>query len=209
MAMENQIRAILFDLGGVLVELSGIPTLLSWIGNRMTPEELWVTWLSSSVVRSFETGQLHPEVFAERLIEELALPVAAEEFLREFTYWPKRLFPGALQLVQRIPPRYVRATLCNTNALHWPRLMDDMKLATVFDRHFASHLINRIKPDEDAFQHVIEALGYPASEVLFLDDNKLNVDAAKMIGMKAVQVKGIGEAQKALLEAGIIGTNPA
>jgi glucose-1-phosphatase len=201
---EDQISAILFDLGGVLVELTGVPILLSWIGNRMTPEDLWSMWLSSPVVRSFETGQLDPAVFANELIKEMALPVSAEEFLREFTSWPKALFPGALQLVRRIPRKYVRATLCNTNAVHWPRLMGEMKLADAFDHHFASHLIGRIKPDEDAFQYVIEAMGRRATEILFLDDNKLNVEAAKRAGMKAARVRGAEEAEEVLSELRIV-----
>ena len=196
--------AILFDLGGVLVELTGVPILLSWIGNRMTPEDLWSMWLSSPIVRSFETGQLDPAVFANELIMEMALPVSAEEFLREFTSWPKGLFPGALQLVRRIPRMYVRATLSNSNAMHWPRLMEEMRLGDVFDYHFASHLIGRIKPDEDAFQYVIETMGRSATEILFLDDNKLNVEAAKRAGMKAAQVRGAEEAEAVLSELRII-----
>src|SRR5215475_13616247 len=191
---EDQISAILFDLGGVLVELTGVPILLSWIGNRMTPEDLWSMWLSSPVVRSFETGRLDPAVFANELVKEMDLPVSAEEFLKEFASWPKGLFPGALQLVRRIPRNYVRATLSNANSMHWPLLMDEMRLGDVFDHYFASHLIGRIKPDEDAFQYVIETLGRKAEEILFLDDNHLNVEAAKRTGMKAVQVRGAEEA---------------
>jgi glucose-1-phosphatase len=52
--------------------------------------------------------------------------------------------------------------------------MERMKLADAFDRHFASHLTGRIKPDEDAFQHVTVALNCTVEEVLFLDDNQLN-----------------------------------
>jgi putative hydrolase of the HAD superfamily len=161
-------------------------------------------WLSSPAVRSFETGRLDPAVFANELIKEMALPVSAEEFLREFTSWPRGLFPGALQLVRRIPRKYVRATLCNTNAVHWPRLMGEMRLADAFDHHFASHLIGRIKPDEDAFQFVIETMGRGATEILFLDDNKQNVEAAKRVGMKAAQVKGAEEAEEVLSELRIL-----
>ncbi|MBO0859679.1 MAG: HAD-IA family hydrolase [Chloracidobacterium sp.] len=200
----NQISVILFDLGGVLVQLKGIPTLLSWVGDRMTLEEMWASWLSSPAVRSFETGQMDPEVFANELIGEMDLPVKAEEFLEEFASWPNDLFPGALQLVGRIPRNYVRATLSNTNSMHWPRLMDEMRLGDVFDYYFASHLIGRIKPDEDAFQYVIEALERSPAEILFLDDNHLNVEAAKRTGMKAVQVKGTEEAGEVLSELRVI-----
>jgi len=40
--------------------------------------------------------------------------------------------------------------------------------------------------------------------VLFLDDNTLNVEAARRFGMQAVRVQGISETRGALIERGII-----
>ena len=201
---DRPIRVVLFDIGGVLVELSGVPKLLAWMGNRVSPEELWKIWLTSPVVRAFETGRTTPEVFADRLIAEMALPVERDELLREFTSWTLGVFPGALDLVGRIPRRYTRATLCNTNALHWPRLMLEMHLAGAFDHHFASHLMGKIKPDEEVFQHVTDTLRCAAEEVLFLDDNQLNVAGAQRAGMRAVQVRGIAAAERILQETGVL-----
>jgi glucose-1-phosphatase len=59
-----------------------------------------------------------------------------------------------------------------------------------FDHHFASHLTGKIKPDEEAFQQVLTALGCEGSETLLLDDNQLNVAAANRVGMIAYQVRG-------------------
>ncbi len=203
---QNHISVVLFDLGGVLVELAGVPTMLAWMNNRISPEELRTMWLRSPAVREFETGRATPEAFASGLIAEMALPVSGEKLLLEFTLWPRGLFPGALELVDRIPPAYTRATLSNSNALHWPRLMNDLQLAGAFDHHFASHQIRKIKPDQEAFRHVTDTLGCAAEEVLFLDDNELNVETARSLGMKAVQVKGVAAAEQVLLETGVIKT---
>jgi glucose-1-phosphatase len=200
----SQIRVVLFDLGGVLVELAGVPTVLKWMDNRISPEELWKMWLQSPAVRAFETGRTDAGSFADDLIAEMALPVVREKLIEEFKLWPRGLFPGALEMVKHIPPRYTRATLSNSNALHWPRLMKELQLAEAFDQHFASHLIGKIKPDEEAFHHVTHSLRCAAEEILFLDDNKLNVDAAARVGMKAIQVKGVAAAERALREAGVI-----
>jgi FMN phosphatase YigB (HAD superfamily) len=200
----KQIRVVLFDLGGVLVELAGVPTMLGWMDNRVSPEELWKMWLRSPAVRAFETGRTDAASFADDLIAEMALPVARQKLIEEFTFWPRGLFPGALELVKQIPRRYTRATLSNSNSVHWPRLMKELQLAEAFDQHFASHLIGKIKPDEQAFRHVTRALRCAAEEILFLDDNKLNVEAAAGVGMKAIQVQGIAAAEKALREAGVI-----
>lgn len=204
---NNQIRVVLFDVGGVLVELSGVPVMIQWMGTQISPEEIIHMWLTSPVVRAFETGQITADEFGEHLIDEMMLPVGREQLLEEFARWPRALFPGALDLVNRIPRRYTRATLSNTNALHWPRLMNDMGLETAFDLHFASYLTGKIKPDEEAFHQVADQLGCRTDEVLFLDDSQLNVEAARSTGMKAVQVKGTAEAEQALTDLGLLTTD--
>jgi FMN phosphatase YigB (HAD superfamily) len=201
---HSRIRVVLFDLGGVLVELGGVSTVISWMASPVSTEELFRMWLTSPAVRAFETGRMEPELFADRLIVEMSLQVQRDALLREFTRWPVGTFPGSLELLARIPRRYTRATLSNTNAVHWPQVMERMKLADAFDHHFASHLTGKIKPDDEAFHHVTAALDCAAEEVLFLDDNQLNVDAAKKCGMHAVRVKGVPAAERALLEFRVI-----
>ena len=155
----NEIRVILFDVGGVLVELSGLAMLLSWLGHRVTAEQVRTFWLTSPIVRSFETGKMQPAAFAEQMISELSLQVGSEEFLTELYIRSQRILPGAVELVRRVPRYYVRATLCNTNALQWQSLIEQRDLIGAFDYHFASHLTGKIKPDEEAFQHVLTTLG--------------------------------------------------
>lgn len=202
--VAGEIEVVLFDLGGVLVELHGLPTMLAWLDNRLSAEDLWKLWLSSPVVRQFETGRAAPDEFADQIIREMSLPVGKEEFLSTFTSWVSGLYPGALELVGSVPARFTRATLCNTSVLHWPRLMKELELEQAFHHHFASHLTGRIKPDPDAFQHVLETLDCKSSSVFFLDDNTLNVEAAQKVGMHAVRVRGPEEARHALAEAAIV-----
>jgi glucose-1-phosphatase len=82
--------------------------------------------------------------------------------------------------------------------------MTEFDLKEAFDHHFASHITGKIKPDREAFQNVLDTLGCSAGSVFFLDDSKLNVEAARRIGMHAVQVRGPAEARLALIEARIL-----
>jgi HAD superfamily hydrolase (TIGR01509 family) len=198
------IRVLLFDVGGVLVQLSGVDTMLEWLGNKVTSVELWRMWLRSESVRQFETGQIDADQFADRVIAEFGLAVQPQVFLESFTGWPSGLYPGTLEMLARIPRSYRRALLSNSNSLHWPRVLNDMGLGPAFDSHFVSHLTGKIKPDADAFEHVVDSLGCMPGQVLFLDDNSLNVDAAQSFGMHAIRVLGATEAQRALADLGII-----
>lgn len=203
------IRVILFDVGGVLVELGGVDTLLGWIaqetGKQASVEQLWPTWLRSPSVRAFETGRIDPAQFASGILAELKLKVAPEMFLESFATWPTRPYPGALELIGSIPTHYQRALLSNSNMLHWPRVMDGMDFKSRFEHRFSSHLTGKIKPDNDSFEHALEQLRCKAGEVLFLDDNLLNVEAARSLGLRAERALGVEGARLALQRAGIVG----
>ena len=198
------IRVLLFDMGGVLVELRGVEVMLEWLDNTLTADELWHKWLRSEPVRKFETGRIGAEEFAARVTSEFGLNVEPRQFLQAFVGWPAGPYPGALAMLARIPSSYRRAVLSNSNALHWPRVRDDMGFGPAFDSHFVSHLTGRIKPDADAFEHVLDSLGCRPAQVLFLDDNLLNVEASQGLGMNAVRVRGAAEAERVLTGLGII-----
>ena len=78
-----------------------------------------------------------------------------------------------------------------------------MGLEKMFQYHFASHLIHKVKPDRESFEYVLKNIGCKASLVLFLDDNDINVKSGKEIGMTAYRVAGPGDIAHALGQAGI------
>jgi HAD superfamily hydrolase (TIGR01509 family) len=174
------------------------------VAERWTPAELWRAWLHSPAVRAFETGRCDADTFATELVAELELGVEPALFLESFAGWPTGLYPGAPELIARIPAHVTRALLSNSNALHWPRVEDEFGLGALFEHRFVSHLTGRIKPDRDAFEHVISTLGCDAASVFFLDDNLMNVEAAHAAGMQGAVVSGIDEAEQALRRAGVI-----
>ena len=198
------IRVVLFDVGGVLVQLSGVATVLGWVADRWTPAELWHRWLHSPAVRAFETGRCDAETFAAQCVAELELGVAPATFLESFAGWPTGLYPGTHELIARIPGHITRALLSNSNSLHWPRVEGEFGLGALFEHRFVSHLTGRIKPDRDAFEHVSSSLGCDPASVFFIDDNLMNVEAARAIGMQGAVVSGIEGAEQALRRAGIL-----
>lgn len=189
-AASRPFDCIVFDIGGVLVELGGVTRMLALLNNRLTVDELWARWLASPSVRAFETGRTDADQFARALLAEFELPISAAQLIAEFTAWPKGLYPGALELLQLLAPRYTLACLTNTNALHWPRMRDELGLLPHFTFHFASHLIGMLKPDQAIFEHMIAELGCAPERVLFLDDNRLNVEGARTVGIQAYCVAG-------------------
>ncbi|MBX2879500.1 MAG: HAD family phosphatase [Granulosicoccus sp.] len=197
------ISHLIFDLGGVIVELRGPPVLPQWADDQGSVEQMWEKWLTSDAPRAFESGQIGEAEFSSRVVEELSLNISATEFIDYFRMLPIGPYSGAIELLQSLRPLYTTALFSNSNPMHWHRKMNEMHLGSAFDHHFASHLMGLVKPDEEAFTYVLKALGVPASDVLFFDDNQLNVDAALAAGMQSQRVCGIDALRNALQEKGI------
>lgn len=204
MPSAHSFDVILFDLGGVLIELAGVERMLELCNYTLSTDELWARWLASEGVRAFESGRTGAEEFGATMLSEFTLSITAAQFLEEFTVWPKSVFPGSFELLEQLAASYRLACLSNTNALHWPRVCNELGLARYFQHTFASHLVGMLKPDLEIFQHVIEQLGYPPARILFLDDNQLNVAAARTAGMVAHRVAGLAEVRAALVEVGVL-----
>ena len=64
--------------------------------------------------------------------------------------------------------------------------------------------LGMVKPDREIFDHVVADLGIAGSAVLFLDDNQLNVAAARKAGLNAELAKGIEAAREALVSYRLI-----
>jgi glucose-1-phosphatase len=194
---------LLFDLGGVLVELTGVPVMLEWTRGRFTEDQLWQTWLSSPAVRAFESGKSTPEQFGGAMIVEFGLPVSATAFLDEFRMWPRRTYPGTRMLLKNLAKRYTLASLSNISEMHWERLCDEMDLPPCFNCNFPSFETGYVKPDRDAFTHVLDSLACRAERVLFMDDNAANVKAARSLGIAAYTAAGLAGVEAALKKAAV------
>jgi putative hydrolase of the HAD superfamily len=82
--------------------------------------------------------------------------------------------------------------------------MDEMALAGKFHSYYASHMVGFVKPDEAIYQYVIRNLQVAPEQILFIDDNQVNIDTANALGMKAFRVKGIEEARAVLYQHGVL-----
>lgn len=202
--MKSKIEYIMFDIGGVLVELMGVPKILRWMNNRVDRNELDRMWLFSPAVRNFEIGRITAEQFAVEMINEFNFSVSPEEFLKEFLYFPSKLKPGASELLLKLSENYSLACLSNTNELHWNRLCCEDCIESLFRYNFPSHKTGYMKPDIEAFRHAIKSMGCNADKILFLDDNQINIDAAKQTGMRAIRVNGFEDVKIKLQELNLI-----
>ncbi len=200
---ESKTKTVVFDMGGVLVELGPISDILG--DEDISVDDFWRGWLRSPTVRHFERGRCTAEYFGSELVAELGLAMSGDELVQRFARWPKGLFPGAQDLLEELKSNGVPfSVLSNTNEMHWETQADHEIIAGLFDRVFTSYRLDMVKPDAIIFEHVIAELAVPPAEILFVDDNQPNVDAANALGIDAVLTKGVDQVRAALAERGLV-----
>jgi len=196
------VTAVVFDMGGVLVELGPVQEILGE-GVDTSVEEFWAAWLASASVREFERGRMEPDEFASAIVAEVGIDLTPQQLLTNFTAWPKGLYPGAEALVADVNQVADTGVLSNTNRLHWETQVDNDIMRRLFTREYLSFAIGLVKPDADVFEHIVADLGRPAEAILFLDDNQINVDAARASGLASERVVGPDAARAAIAAHGL------
>jgi len=199
--MTTSIKVILFDLGGVLVELGAQPIPSAWLDeDDFTAKD----WFTSETAVLFEKGLITPEVFAETLKNDLNIKQSNDKIIEHFTAWPIGLYAGANELLLQLKTDYKLAVLSNTNTLHWPRIIHEFKITDYIEFVYASHLLNMAKPESAIFRKVVEELNTKPANILFFDDNEKNIQVSRALGIQGFLVKGIEETKQCLIELGLI-----
>ena len=202
MTTAHPIEVVLFDVGGILIRMVGIETWKQLTG--LTDEaEIWRRWLHCPVVKAFERGHSSADEFAERMIETHSLPVGKTDFLDSFRSWPGGLIEGAEELVDDVAEHLRKGCFSNTNDVHWTEPCNQA-VHSLFELHFLSYEMGHVKPDAEAFHHVAEILECAPEAIFFIDDNIINVDAARTCGFDAHVAKGPEEARRVLAYHGLM-----
>lgn len=200
-------RAVLFDLGGVVLDIDFDRALAHWSRHsRLAPQQLRERFAFDDPFRRHETGHLDTGSYFAHLRQALALECDDDAVRAGYN----AIFIGEIEDTVRMLDAIRRHVPCyaisNTNEVHVAHMNAAFPgLLPRFTRVFASHEIGHRKPHPAAFEHVLREIAVPAPEVLLFDDLEPNVEAARALGLQAVQVRGPEDVRAALLERGLIG----
>ena len=197
--MPGRNDVLLFDLGGVLVDVAPAGEMYASLGLEAT-ETSTAPWVLRDFWLRFETNEIDAETFCERFVAEFSLTVDAAHVHTQFEAWNRGMLPFAVETLDELRGRHRLAVLSNTNEIHWRRLAGEMAIPEMVEAAFASHLIGMRKPDERIYRHVASELGVDVTDLVFFDDNAENIRAALEIGLRAWQVEGVA-ALRARLKA--------
>jgi glucose-1-phosphatase len=202
---KNGFELLLFDLGGVLVEYTGLKDVRRLLNGNVGDDEFArLVAATAPCWGNFECGRMTPDEFLDEFVSVWPLAVTRERFESEFQTWTRGLLPGAEATLAELRPRYRLAALSNSNVLHWRRITGDLVLASLMERVFGSHEIGWRKPAPEAYEHVLTELDVRPQQTVFFDDLQENVQAARDQGMQAYRVAGVEELRRCLRQLGCL-----
>ncbi|GAB3659553.1 HAD family hydrolase [Ramlibacter alkalitolerans] len=203
---QSPVRAVLFDLGGVVLDVDFARPLTVWQPHsRLSPEELRAAFRQDDPYLRHETGALSADGFLSHLRDVLALDCDADIVRAGFNAMLVAEIEETVRLLEAIRADVPCYAISNTNPVHVAEIERAFPtLLPRFARVFVSHEIGQRKPDAAAFRHVLDAIGVAAPEALLFDDLLPNIEAARAIGMQAVQVGGPEDVRRGLEERGLL-----
>jgi putative hydrolase of the HAD superfamily len=198
-------KALLFDLGGVLVNVDFNRSLSAWARySRLPMDALKAAFRFDTHYERHERGEITSDEYFAHLASTLQLSASPAEIAEGWNALFLGVIPETLAWVDRARRSLPCYVLTNTNAAHmacWTRLYPT--LVARFDRVFTSFQIGRRKPEREAFLHVCEATGLAPRSILFFDDSPLNVRGAAAAGLQGVFVSGPADVARSLQAVGV------
>ena len=190
------IKNIIFDLGGVLLNLDFNRTYdaLRNLGIDK-PEEIIRLGHGSVILRAHESGKITDEEFVQSLKKLSPVPVNDSDIINAWNMLLLDFPKDRIEWLRGLKKKYRLFLFSNTNGIHvahFRKMYSDAYGNAVFDDHFEkayySHIAGLIKPDLEAFHLVVRENNLAPEETLFIDDTLANVEAARQAGLKALQV---------------------
>jgi FMN phosphatase YigB (HAD superfamily) len=187
------IKNILFDLGGVLLNLDQNKTISAFENLGIELEQVN---LHAGLFTDFETGKCNADFFIASLKQHLPTAVDSSTLVNA---WNAMLldFPAfRIELLKELQKDYQLFLFSNTNSIHIEavlNLTDEQFGKGVFESMFNgvyySHEIGLRKPDVIAFEKVLELAKINAAETIFIDDSPTNISGAQAAGLHTVLAK--------------------
>ena len=195
--MSSSIKAIIFDLGGVILDLSVNHTLeafssLSGLGVNRVKD----IFISSPEFNEYEKGSLNDGQFRD-FIRMTYVPHASDRQIDDCWNAMLRGLPvDKLNLLNELKKHFGIYLLSNTNNIHLQYINEHLlknltgknDLDGYFHRAYYSHRMGKRKPDADIFEQVLQENDLTPLHTLFLDDNPDNISGAERLGIQTVYV---------------------
>jgi HAD superfamily hydrolase (TIGR01509 family) len=194
---SNEIELIIFDLGGVLLEIDYSLTQEAFAQLGISDvRTLYSKAAQSDIFDNLETGSISPDEFRTAIGTVIGRDIQDEEIDSAWNALIQRLPIRRLESVAQLRKSHRTCMLSNTNEIHIPcfeglireqGMMVEYQAA--FEQIFYSSRIGIRKPDEEAFIHVLTEMDVKPERTLFFDDSMQHIESAAKLGIHSYHLE--------------------
>jgi putative hydrolase of the HAD superfamily len=197
--------ALLFDLGRVVIDIDFSKAIACWSEYAgCAPDDIVGRYVQDEVYHHHERGTVDDPAFFANLRETLGIAITDAQFLEGWNAIFAGEVAGIAPLLARAAQHLPLYAFSNTNRSHVAHFSAHYaEVLSHFREIFLSSTIGLRKPDAEAYDHVVQAIGVPAKRIVFFDDLAANIDGARARGLQAVQVRSSADVAAALEALGI------
>lgn len=189
--MQKAFKAVLFDLGGVLIDIDYHATERAFEQLGVSDfKERYTQLAQNELFDRFECGEISPQHFVNLVLPFTQSGTSPNQVVAA---WNAMLgsFPlEKISLLERLSTTTPLFMLSNTNELHlievkraWQKVTTQ-PMQHFFSAIYLSHEIGKRKPHPETFIWVCEQMGFEPADVLFIDDSPQHIEGATQAGLQ-------------------------
>lgn len=193
----NPINAIIFDLGGVLLDINYWLTIKAFNNLGCSDfKSIYNQQKQSQLFDDFETGKVSSETFRKSLQKQMQFSISNVEFDNAWNKMLLQLPEQRIELLEKLNKKFSLFLLSNTNEIHIKAFKKIISSSIGYERfencfkkvYFSSEIGNR-KPNASCFEMVLSENKLSAAKTLFIDDSIQHVEGAYKIGIKTLLIE--------------------
>ena len=190
---KGNIKAIIFDMGGVIVDLDieGCKRAFKEYLGYYRIDELIDPCHQKGIYGDLEEGKISGDEFRRIVLQDSDPGALAENVDKAMWHILTGISPYKVEMLKRLSESYDLYLLSNNNPVCLPRAKAifegaGIPLEKIFRKCFYSFEMKALKPSETFYKAVVREIGIPAEQMFFIDDSQKNVDGAIAAGLPAV-----------------------
>jgi putative hydrolase of the HAD superfamily len=196
MTSNQRIKTIIFDFGGVIINLD-LPKCIQNFKNLgvHNVETYLSNFGQSGFFLQWEKGEIGIPEFRNEIRKIAEFPLSDEQIDQAWCSFLTDIPAHRIELLKKLRQQYRLLLLSNSNPLHVDvSAAGEFKkygahIYDFFDNCYFSYKIGMTKPDEEIFQYVMKDAGVIPEECLFIDDGKKNIETAVRMGFRTHLMK--------------------
>ena len=195
--MEASIKNIIFDFGGVILNIDYKLTEQAFAKLGLKDfDRIYSQATQKELFDVFEKGLSSPDDFRKGIRKFIHDDVSDSQIDHAWNSMLLDLPLERVHLLDQLKLKYRIFLLSNTNQIHCDTFSAYMQkqfmrdiFSDVFEKAYFSHKVNMRKPDTEIFEFVLNENNLRKEETLFIDDSIQHIEGANKLGLKTYYLK--------------------